>query len=74
MAPVLFNLYFTAILACWRSQCPEAGVTVRYRIGRGCSEIYRTAKARLERRKITESRFADDVTLYAVTIDKLWRE
>ena len=23
-----------AILACWRSQCPEAGVIVRYRIGR----------------------------------------
>ena len=38
-----------------------------YRIGRGCLEIYRIAKARLERRKITKSKFADDAALYAVT-------
>ena len=31
MAPVLFNLYFAVMLAC---HCPEAGVAVRYRIGR----------------------------------------
>ena len=34
MAPVLFNLYFAAMFTCWRSHCPEAGVTVRYKIGR----------------------------------------
>ena len=34
MAPVLFNLYFVVMVACWRSHCPkEAGITVRYRIG-----------------------------------------
>ena len=34
MAPVLFNLYFAAMVASWRGCCPEAGVTVRYKIGR----------------------------------------
>ena len=29
IVPVLFNLYFAAMVACWRGQCPEAGVTVR---------------------------------------------
>ena len=27
MAPVLFNLYFAAMVACWRGHCSEAGVT-----------------------------------------------
>ena len=30
MAPVLFSLYF---VGCWRAHCPEAGVTVKYRMG-----------------------------------------
>ena len=66
MAPVLFNLYFAVMVACWRGHCPEAGITVRYRKGRRLVES-RTAKARLEGIKITESKFADDATLYAVT-------
>ena len=44
----------------------EAGVTVRYKIGRRLVGD-RTAKARLEGIKITESKFADDAALYAVT-------
>ena len=31
MAPVLFNLYFAAMVACWRCHYPQAGVTVRYK-------------------------------------------
>jgi len=66
MAPVLFNLYFAAMVACWRSCCPEAGVTVRYKIGRKLVGD-RTAKTKLEVTEITESKYADDVALYAVT-------
>ena len=43
MAPVLFNLYFAVMVACWRGHCPEAGIIVRYRIGRRLVED-RTAK------------------------------
>ena len=46
MAPVLFNLYFVVMIACWRNHCPEAGITVRYRIGRRLVWD-RTAKVRL---------------------------
>ena len=63
MAPVLFNLYIAAMVVCWRGQCPEAGVTVRYKIGRRLVGD-RTAKARLESIKVTESKFADDAALY----------
>ena len=66
MAPVLFNLYFAAMVACWRCHCPEAGVTVRYKMGRKLVGD-RTAKTRLEATVITESKFADDAALYAVT-------
>ena len=54
MALVLFNLYFAAMVACWRCHCPEAGVTVRYKIGRN-SKLVRDCTA------------ADDAALYAVT-------
>ena len=65
MAPVLFNLYFAAMVACWRGHCPKTGITVRYRIGRRLVED-RTAKVRLEGTRIIESKFADDAALYAV--------
>ena len=54
------------MVACWRCHCPEIGVTVRYEIGRKLVED-RTAKTRLEEAVITESKFADDAALYAVT-------
>ena len=66
MAPVLFNLYFAAMVGCWRAHCPEAGVTVKYRMGRKLVGD-RTAKARLEEVVITKSKFADDVALFVVT-------
>ena len=34
IAPTLFNLYFSAMVTCWRSRCPQAGVTVRYKHGK----------------------------------------
>ena len=47
IARVLFNLYFAAMIACWRSHCPEAGVTVKYKMGRKLVGDG-TAKAKLE--------------------------
>ena len=34
LAPMLFNLYFSAVVRCWRDRCPQAGITVKYRVGR----------------------------------------
>jgi len=44
----------------------KLGVTVRYKIGRKMVGE-RTAKAKLEMTEITESKFANDAALYAVT-------
>ena len=63
---VCMYVYFAAMVACWRCHCPEAGVTVRYKMGRKLVGD-RTAKTRLEATVITESKFADDAALYAVT-------
>ena len=66
LAPILFNLYFSAMVRCWRSRCPQAGVTVKFRVGRKLVGD-RTAKTRLQEVRVTESQFADDVALYATT-------
>ena len=34
LAPSLFNLYFSAMVAYWRDRCPQAGIMVRYKHGR----------------------------------------
>ena len=70
LAPTLFNLYFSAVVACWRARCPQAGVTVRYRIMRKLVGD-RTAKSRLLEINMTESQFADDVAVYAATREAL---
>ena len=62
LAPTLFNLYFSAVMACWRARCPQAGVTVRYRIMRKLVGD-RTAKSRLLEINMTKSQFADDVAV-----------
>ena len=66
LAPSLFNPYFGAMVACWRSKCPEAGVTVLYKHGRKLVGD-RTAKSRLQEVRVTESQFADDVAIYATS-------
>ena len=70
LALILFNLYFSAVVACWRARCPQAGVTVRYRIGRKLVGD-RTAKSRLQEIGMTESQFADDVAVDAATREAL---
>ena len=73
MAPVLFTLHIVTMAACWRSHCSKFGITVKYRTGRRLVEN-RTFKTRLEETKITESKFDDDVALYAVTRQAVERE
>ena len=62
MAPVLFNLYFSAMVASWRSHCLKA---VRYQVERKLVGD-RTAKARLKEMENTKSKFADYAALYAI--------
>ena len=62
LAPTRFNLYLSAVVACWRARCLQAGVTVRCRIGRKLVGD-RTAKSRLMEINMTESQFADDVAV-----------
>ena len=66
LAPTLFNIYASALMSHWRKNCPEAGITVSYRIGRKLVGD-RTAKSKLDRVKITELQFADDAALLTPT-------
>ena len=68
LAPTLFNIYFSAMVADWHNRSSGAGVSVLYKHGRklvgGC-----TAKSRLSEMRVTESQFADDVAMYATSGD-----
>ena len=66
MVPTLFNIYFNAMVGRWRIQSVEAGVPILYKHGRKLVGD-RTAKSRLLKAQVTESQFADDLALYAVT-------
>ena len=71
LAPTLFNIYFSAVVASWRGGCAEAGVDVLFRHGRKLVGD-RTAKSRLCVVRVTESEFADDVVaLYTSSRDCL---
>ena len=63
LAPTLFNIYISAVVANWQIESPEAGVAVLYKHGRKLVGD-RTAKARLSEAKVTEMQFADEATLY----------
>ena len=66
MAPTLFNIYFIVMVTRWHRQSGEAGVPILYKNGRKLVGD-RTAKSRLLKVQVTESQFADDLALYAVT-------
>ena len=70
LAPFLFNIYLSSVVAYWRARCLEAGVTVRYKHGRKLVGD-RTAKSCLDQTRITESQFADDAAVYATSRDAL---
>ena len=63
LAPTLFNIYISTVVANWQIESPEAGVAVLYKHGRKLVGD-RTAKARLSEVKVTETQFADDAALY----------
>ena len=67
LAPMLFIIYFGAVVSTWRDDCVDIGVDVLSRPGRRLVGD-RTAKSRL---RITESQFVDDLALFASTRDKL---
>eukprot|EP00117_Sycon_ciliatum_P023228 scpid30807/ scgid4805/ Transposon TX1 uncharacterized 149 kDa protein; ORF 2 len=69
LAPTLFNLYFSVVVADWRARCPDAGVDLLFRNGRKLVGD-RTAKSRLSATRVTESQFADDAALYATTRER----
>lgn len=66
MAPTLFNIFFSAVVSSWRSSCGVAGIEALYKLERKLVGD-RTAKAKLDKVKVTESQFADDVALYATS-------
>ena len=66
LAPTLFSLYFSAVMADWRSSSSVPGVQVRYRVGRKLVGD-RTRKSRLAEMSLTESQFGDDAALYATS-------
>ena len=66
MAPVLFSLYFSAVIDDWRGKCSTSGVEFRYKHGRKLIGD-KTAESRLLLDFITESQFAVDASLYATS-------
>ena len=68
LAPTLFNVYFSGMVASWRSKHVSEGVNVLYRIGRKLVGD-RTTKSRLQEVKVTETQFADDAALYSTSRD-----
>ena len=68
LAPTLLNIYFSAMVADWRNRRSGARVSVIYKHGRKFVGD-RTAKSRLSGMRVTESQFADDVALYATSLD-----
>ena len=69
MAPVLFSLYFAAVVDDWTRKCSVTAVEFRYKYGHKLVGD-RTIKSQLLLDMITESQFADDAALYATSEQK----
>ena len=65
LAPSLFNIYLSTVVGFWRKSCLDVGIIAHYKFGRKLAGD-RTAKNHLNRVKITQSQFADDVAVCAV--------
>ncbi|XP_065182209.1 uncharacterized protein LOC135812918 [Sycon ciliatum] len=70
LAPMLFNLYFSAVLAHWRSTSTVPSFPMKHRIGRKLVGD-RTAKHRLTDLSVLESLFADDAALYTTSYEHM---
>ena len=62
LATKLFNLFFSAVVSTWRTDCVVVGVNVLSCPGRKLVGD-RTAKSQLGVVKVTDSQFADDLAL-----------
>lgn len=58
LAPSLFNIYFSGMVAGWRAKYAGEGMSVLYKLGRKLVGDC-TAKSRLDEVKVTETQFAD---------------
>ena len=66
LATILFNIYFSAMVADWHNSSNGAGVSVLYKHDR---KLVGDHKSRLSEMRVTESQFADNVALYATSQD-----
>ena len=64
LAPTLFSIYFSAVVANWHGGCSETGGNVLFQHRKKLVGD-KTAKSRLCTVRVTESQFADDAALYA---------
>ncbi len=60
IAPTLFNLYFNAVIMCWRDHCPSLGVDILYKC---CGKFIGERTWRLSVDKVTELLFTDDAVI-----------
>ena len=70
LAPMLFNLYFSAVLARCRSTSTVPSFPMKHCIGRKLVGD-RTAKHRLADLSVSESLFADDAALYTTSYEHM---
>ena len=66
LAPTLFNIYISAVVANWRDRYEEVGVNVLYKHGRKLLGD-RFVKSRLKEVKVTETQLEDDAALCATS-------
>ena len=67
LAPTLFNVYFSAVVASWRGDCTEAGVDVLFKHRRKLVGD-RTAKiSRLTVTRVHKSQYANAAALYTTS-------
>ena len=64
LAPTLFNIYFSAMVANWYDECMGAGGMLLYKHGKRLVDDH-TSKARLSEVRVTETQSADDVAFFA---------
>ncbi len=60
IAPTLFNLYFNAVIMCWRDRCQSLGVDILYKCG---GKLIGEKTRRPSADKVTELLFADDAAV-----------
>ena len=75
MSPVLFNLFFTAVMRMWRDECKDIegfGIGVGYIVDEGRLKVgIKKDTGKEKRTKLTDMQFADDAAAVATTREAL---